>query len=60
MNWYQASTNYFCCGVAESNGVVVRAAPILRWALGKPIEVIRVWLEKKGGTLVRIEAGEEE
>lgn len=35
-------------GIVESGGTVVEAAPIARWAEGKPIESVLDWYRKKG------------
>ena len=41
---------WFCCGViVRSDNVVVEAAPILAWAVGKPFAAVRDWLRAKGG-----------
>ncbi len=31
-------------------GYVVRAAPLIRWAVGKPVEVLTAWAARKGGS----------
>lgn len=50
---YRAMTSYFVCGLlVDWDGRVVRAAPIMAWAVGKPINVVRKWvISKQGGLL---------
>lgn len=43
--WVSSSIGTF--GVDVVNGVVVEAAPIARWAVGKKLWVLLAWLEKK-------------
>lgn len=39
---------YACFGLEAHEGVVVDAAPIARWAVGRPLEEVRRYFEKKG------------
>lgn len=34
----------------DANGQVVRAAPLVRWAVGKPVAVLMAWAKRKGGS----------
>lgn len=51
---YQLTTSWLCAGLVAAGGRVTRAAPILRWALGKPIKQVWLWAEIKGGSCRRI------
>lgn len=43
---------HFCAGIVVRDEVVVEAAPILKWAIGKPLEEVARWaLRKKGGSV---------
>jgi hypothetical protein len=43
------NATYFYAGVIiNEKGVVVEAAPILRWSIGKPYSVIEKFLKDKG------------
>ena len=39
--------------VDESTGRVTEAAPIGRWAVGKPLDAVKRWVERRGGTVER-------
>lgn len=39
----------FVAGVEVEDGRVVRAAPILRWAVGKPAGMLTRWVVAQGG-----------
>jgi hypothetical protein len=51
--FYRVTLKHFCCGiVVNQQGTKVQdAAPIMRWAIGKPFSQVRSWVEGKGGTL---------
>lgn len=38
--WIWCSTNDYCCRLDFENGFIVEAAPIMRWAIGKPVDLI--------------------
>lgn len=38
---YQITTDYFCAAVIVEDGVVIRAAPILKWTLNKQFATIK-------------------
>ena len=44
----QIDAPHFCAGLVVENGVVVDAAPILFWAVGKQEDVVRKYVYKKG------------
>lgn len=46
------SLPYFTAGVVVEGGVVARAAPILRWASGKPAKELADWVRRKRGRMV--------
>lgn len=41
----------FVCGLSVRKGYVVDAAPIMRWAIGKPIDGVRSWVASNGGSM---------
>lgn len=43
------TTSYFCCGIVVKDNFCIEAAPIMRWAVGKDWDTIRLWVETKGG-----------
>ena len=43
---------HFTCGLlVDASGAVVDAAPIMRWAIGKPLAAVRAWVLSKGGAI---------
>lgn len=41
-----------CAGVwINSKGNIADAAPVLRWAVGKPLLALRMWADKQGGSV---------
>ena len=51
---YRVTTRRLCAGLLVEDGRVVLAAPILRWAVGKPLATVWAWVAKMGGTLERV------
>lgn len=45
----QIDLPYACFGVVVKDGVVIAAAPIAKWACGKPIGEVIAWALRKGG-----------
>ena len=54
---YTVSFPYGAFGISVEDGVVVEAAPMGKWMLGKTLSVVRGWVGKKGGS-VTLEKGE--
>ena len=48
---YRVTLSYCCAGVTVAGGYIIRVAPILRWARGKPVGELERWVHRKGGTL---------
>jgi hypothetical protein len=48
---YRIDVPYFCCGVVVDRGIVVEAAPIIGWAIGKPESALRNFVKRKGGKM---------
>lgn len=46
--WWRVVTPYYVAAVIERDGIVVQAAPILKWAKGQPLAKVIAWCEKKG------------
>ena len=59
MKLYQVTTRYFVAGVIVDQGKVIRAAPILGWAIGKPTRQLAEWVKRKWGTVVLVSEVEE-
>jgi hypothetical protein len=51
---YRVTTDKFVAGCVVKEGRVVQAAPILRWAIGKPLEELRRQIEERGGTVAAV------
>jgi len=47
------STPKLTFALVEKNGVVVMAAPVSRWAIGKPIGGVIEWWRRRGADDVR-------
>jgi len=53
---FYVRTSYFTCGVIVEDGMVVSAAPIMKWAVGKRWEEVRNWvLNRKQGSISQVE-----
>jgi hypothetical protein len=39
---------YMCAGVVTRNKIIVNAAPILRWSIGKSSKQFLSWVTRKG------------
>jgi hypothetical protein len=52
---YQIILSYACAGIIIKNGVVVRAAPIFHWMIGKNLNEVKTWVYKKNGVINKIE-----
>lgn len=51
---YILEVKHFYCSVdVNEKGVIVDAAPIARWAIGKDMETVEKWARSKGGSLFR-------
>lgn len=44
----QVTAPHFCAGIVMENDVCTDAAPILRWAVGKPRAELRQYFARKG------------
>jgi hypothetical protein len=51
---YYISLNYATFGVFTENDIVIAAAPIGQWMIGKNIEYIRKWVENKKGIIKEV------
>jgi hypothetical protein len=54
---YRVVTDNFVAGCVVRKGRVVQSAPILRWAIGKPLDELRRQTEKRGGTIAAVAPG---
>lgn len=48
--WIRVVVPYAVYAIQVEGGVVIDAAPIARWMIGKDTRFIREWITKKGGT----------
>jgi hypothetical protein len=49
MRLVQVSASHFCAGIVfDHRHIVVDAAPILRWSMGKSAEYLKAYFERKG------------
>lgn len=52
MELWQIDIGYACAGIiADSDRIVVSAAPIFKWMIGKSVSEIERWVKSKKGTL---------
>jgi hypothetical protein len=50
---YQIDTGYACFGIESKDGIIVFAAPIAAWAIGKSAEfVLSYYRDKKKATTI--------
>lgn len=54
MSLQRVQTHYFTAGLVVENDIVVEAAPILDWAIGKHLPVVKAWAETKGGSVKEV------
>lgn len=40
-----------CAGVIVVNGMIVKAAPVFKWSIGKKIQNFILWVDKKDGVI---------
>ena len=52
---YQVKVPHFTCGVVtdDRTNLVVLAAPIMRWAVGKPMSTVAAWVAGKHGSITQ-------
>lgn len=43
-----------CFGLVVQGGRVVRAAPIARWCVGKPVDDVTAYWHRRGATIERL------
>lgn len=54
MELYQITSRYFCAGIEVAGGRVVKAAPIVKYMIGRSMEWVRAYCFKKGFTIIRV------
>lgn len=52
--WLWVSLPWATFGIAAHDGRVVDAAPIARWAIGKPADQVAAYYRRRGARLVRL------
>lgn len=52
--WYWVSLSYATYGIATKGGIVVDAAPIARWMVGKDENYCWAWLRRKGAQVCEL------
>jgi len=55
--WIWISLPYATFGIAVCGGVVVEAAPIARWALGRDERGVAGYFRRRGAKIVALDAG---
>ncbi len=51
---YRISLPFATFGLVAEHGAVTRAAPIARWAQGKPLEVVLAYYRRRGAAVQRV------
>lgn len=54
---YRIELPYACYGIEGVNSIVIRAAPIAGWMVGKHLDDMTAWVKRKGGTITPVEGG---
>lgn len=49
--WLTIDLPYACFYIEVSNGLIVKAAPIGAWMVGKTVDEVERWVNKKGGII---------
>lgn len=44
---YQITAPYYCAGLETVDGIVVKAAPIIKWTIGKDISELFEYFKRK-------------
>lgn len=53
---WAANLPHFFCGFIVSEGEIVHAAPIMAWAVGRPVDEFVAWVRRKGGKVGPVRA----
>lgn len=56
---YAVRLPYATFALVVRDGVVVRAAPIARWAVGRPEDEALEYYRRKGGSVARLDGGDD-
>jgi hypothetical protein len=51
---YQIDIGHAVAGIVVSCGVVTESAPIFSWMKNKTLDSIKIWVQKKHGTIVPV------
>lgn len=51
---YRVEMRYGTFGIIVTDGIVVQAAPIGNWMIGKTLTHVREWVERKGCRVVLV------
>ena len=58
MEFYRAELPYYTCGFwVDDDRVIINAAPIMGWAIGRTLDSFVKWANSKGGQVDRIPTG---
>ena len=52
--YYSINTKFGNWAIVIRDNVVIDAAPIMRWAIGKPMSVVRRYLDARNGTAEKL------
>lgn len=57
MEFYRAEMPHYVCGFwVDDDEVIVEAAPIMRWAIGRRLETFRIWAKSRDGQVVNLKS----
>lgn len=54
--YHRAILPHYMCQFVVRAGRIVEAAPVMQWAIGRPIGVFRKWVRSKGGRIEQLHA----
>jgi hypothetical protein len=53
---YRVDLPYACFGIVGVNSIVMEAAPIAGWMVGKHLDDMKSWTARKGGSIAPIDS----
>jgi hypothetical protein len=53
---YRVDLPYACFGIVGVNSIVMEAAPIAGWMVGKHFDAMKSWIARKGGSITPIDS----
>jgi hypothetical protein len=52
--FFRVTLPYACYGVIVRAGLIVKIAPIAKWAIGRALEFFVQWVQRKGGIVEEV------